>query len=263
MMEYLVWYLATGVFAGFIAGLFGVGGGLVIVPILVLVFTQTGVDQNIIIHLAIGTSLATIVATSISSVIAHHRHQAVLWPVFMRMTPGILFGAWLGAQLAALFSSAVLGNIFGAFELLVAAKMLLGFNPQQSRSIPGITGLTGISIIIAALSALIGIGGGTLSVPFLAWCRVRIQQAVGTAAALGLPIAVSGMLGFTYAGWLVENLPPYSLGFVYLPAWLGISAASVMLAPAGAKLAHRLPADKLRKIFAIFLAILGILMLVK
>lgn len=262
-MDFILWYIATGIFAGFIAGLFGVGGGLVIVPVLVMVFSQTGVDQSVMVHLAIGTSLATIVATSISSVVAHHRHGAVLWPVFTRMTPGILLGAWLGAQIASLFSTAVLGKIFGVFEILVASKMLFGFSPHSSRQIPGLLGLSLVSTIIGSLSSLIGIGGGTLSVPFLSWCKIKMQLAVGTAAALGLPIAIAGMAGFIYTGWSLPLLPDYSLGYVFIPAWLGISIASVLLAPLGAKLAHRLPAEKLRIIFALFLAVLGILMLAR
>jgi len=262
-MESLVWFLASGVFAGFIAGLFGVGGGLIIVPVLVLVFSQTGVDSTVIVHLAIGTSLATIIATSLSSVWAHHRHAAVRWPVFLHMTPGILLGAWLGAQLAAVFSTTSLSSIFGVFELMVAVKMLLGFNPQRSRELPGWLGLSFISTLIGAMSSLIGIGGGTLSVPFLSYCQVKMQQAVGTAAALGLPIAVAGMLGFVYSGWGLAVLPELSLGYVYLPAWLGISIANVLFAPAGARLAHVLPAQQLRRMFAIFLAILGIIMLLK
>lgn len=262
-MEGLVWFLATGVFAGFIAGLFGVGGGLIIVPILVFVFTQTGVDATIIVHLAIGTSLATIVATSVSSVWAHHRHAAVQWPVFLHMTPGILLGAWLGAQLAAVFTANALSSIFGVFELLVAAKMLLGFNPHRSRELPGWLNLGIISTLIGAMSSLIGIGGGTLSVPFLSYCQLKMQHAVGTAAALGLPIAIAGMLGFVYAGWQQQVLPAMSLGYVYLPGWLGISVASVLLAPLGARLAHVLPAQQLRQLFAIFLAVLGVIMLSK
>ncbi len=261
----LIAYAVLGTFAGIMAGLLGVGGGLVIVPVLVMLWQTDGLGGSQMVQLAIGTSLAVIVFTSLSSVRAHHQRGSVLWPVFWRLTPGILLGAGLGAMLASALPQAALKTVFGIFELLVAAQMLLSLRPSAGASVekglPGSLGMGLAGSVIGTVSALVGIGGGILTVPFLDACKVRMQQAVGTSAACGLPIAVSGALSYILLGWGNTQLPANSAGFVYGPALVGIAITSMLFAPLGAALAHRLPTSVLKKIFAGFLALLGIWML--
>jgi uncharacterized membrane protein YfcA len=254
----IFFYLILGAVAGFMAGLFGIGGGLIIVPMLVYAFTVQGVAPEVVTHMAVATSLATIVMTSISSVLAHHRARAVQWDIFTVIAPGILLGAWLGAQLADFLSGATLRILLGLFILLIAAQMGFGFKASAQREVPQALGLSVVGIIIGGLSALFGIGGGSLTVPFLSYCHVRIQRAVATAAAVGLPIAVAGAAGSIFAGFDNTYLPQKSIGYVYWPAFLGIIATSALMAPVGAKLAHKLPASQLKKMFALFLVFIGI-----
>ena len=262
METMMVWlYLALGAFAGLMAGLLGVGGGLIIVPVLVWVFHHQGLAEANIMHLALGTSLATIVITSISSVRAHHRRGAVLWPVVWRLTPGIVLGAWLGAVVAHGLPSAVLSRVFAVFVLIVAAQMGFGAKPAPHRNLPGAGGLAAVGVGIGGVSAIVGIGGGSLTVPFLTWCNVAMRQAVATSAACGLPIALAGSVGFMVTGWQAPQLPDWSLGYIYLPALVGVAVTSMLSAPLGAKLAHTLPTDLLKKVFAVFLALIGTRML--
>ncbi|QSP96184.1 sulfite exporter TauE/SafE family protein [Marinobacter salinisoli] len=251
-------YLALGALAGTLAGLFGIGGGLIIVPVLIFSFGIQGVSPEVAAHLAVGTSLATIVFTSISSIRSHHSRGAVRWDVFRPMAVGIVMGAILGAWTASLLSGPVLELVIGVFVILVAIKMLLGAEPKPGRDVPGSTGLATAGGGIGWASAIFGIGGGTLTVPFLSWCNVRMQSAVGTSAACGLPIAVAGALGNVGTGWNHAALPEYSLGFIYLPAMLGIIATSVVFAKVGAALAHRLNAQVLKRVFAVFLMVVGL-----
>jgi uncharacterized membrane protein YfcA len=261
MSEWLL-YPATGAFAGLLAGLLGVGGGLLIVPVLAFSFAAQGFPGEVQMHLAVGTSLATIIFTSISSIYAHHRLGAVAWPVFRAITPGIVLGALIGALLARLIPSLSLRTLFGVFELMVALQMALNLKPAAHRALPGGWGMGSAGVVIGALSALLGIGGGTLSVPFLLWCNVTMQRAIATAAACGLPIAIAGAVGFVLAGWGQPQLPAWSTGYLYWPALLGIVAASILVAPLGARLAHRLPAALLKRLFALLLLGLALRMLI-
>jgi uncharacterized membrane protein YfcA len=258
----LLTYLLTGALAGLTAGLLGIGGGLVIVPALALLFAGQGFAQGTLMHFAVGTSLATIVLTSVSSLLAHHRRGSVLWPAVRGMAPGIVTGALAGAWLARQVSSPGLALVFGVFEILVAVQLLVDRQPVAHRALPGRAGLGMAGVVIGAVSALLGVGGGTLTVPFLLWNRVDIRKAVGTAATCGLPIALAGAAGFMLAGQGSEPTPGWSTGFVYWPAVAGIVLASVPLAPLGARLAHWLPHRLLQLIFAVFLAVVGARMVV-
>ena len=260
-MENLIAYLLLGAFAGTIAGLFGVGGGLIIVPVLAIIFKNQGIANDIIMHLAIGTSLATIIVTSISSVVSHHRRGAVLWPVFLQLAPGIVVGAFAGAYIAHQISSDVLKMGVGIFALIVAVKMLLDVKPQAHRELPGKVGMTLAGGIIGIVSALIGIGGGTLTTPFLLWCNRTIHNAIATSAACGLPIAIAGATGYVVVGWSSSLLPQWSSGYVYWPALIGVVLASVFFAPLGAWLTHRLPVGILKKLFALLLVAIGVKLL--
>ena len=260
-MDSLVVYLALGASAGLLAGLFGVGGGLIIVPVLAWMFTAQGMDAGVIMHLAIGTSLASIWLTSLMSIRAHNKRGAVSWPLVRKLALGIVIGALAGALIADHLPTDVLKRIFGVFELFVAAQMLLVSRYEAHFNLPGSIGLTIAGAVIGIVSAIIGIGGGTLTVPFLVWCRTPMIQAVATSAACGLPIAVAGAFGFILTGWQVPHLPEWSSGYLYWPAWLGIVIASSLTAGLGARLAHKLPAARLRQLFALLLMGMGVKML--
>ncbi len=255
--EALAFYLGLGAAAGTLAGLFGIGGGLIIVPALVFAFDWQGLDSGVSAHLAVGTSLATVVFTSLSSIRTHHGKRAVRWDLFRPMAAGILVGAALGAVTAGGLSGDMLQRIIGVFVLLVAVKMVTGWSPMAAdRRPPGLE-FGGVGGGIGWLSAIVGIGGGTLTVPYLTWIGVRMQHAVGTSAACGFPIAVSGALTNMAVGWGREGLPDYSIGFVFLPALAGIVLMSVPFARVGALLAHRLDERWLKRLFALLLVVIG------
>ena len=260
MLEFLL-YPLLGVFAGLSAGLLGVGGGVIIVPVLIYSFTALGFSSEVLTHMAVGTSLATIIVTSAGSVFQHHRKGAVLWSVLTWFTLGLVVGALLGAKVADLLHGRVLQILFGAFALVIAAQMIIGKQPKAGRTLPGRTGLTGVGVLIGAVSAIFGIGGGSLSVPFFTWCNMKMQNAVGTSSAGGMPIAVAGASGFVWTGWQHPQLPEFSIGYVYLPALGGIALTSVLFSQIGARWAHRLPAATLKKIFAILLVVVGVKLL--
>lgn len=253
----LLLYLVVGAVAGTTAGLFGVGGGLVIVPVLVLCFTLLGFEPAILTQLAVGTSLTTIVVTSISSVWAHHALGNVRWTVFWALTPGIAVGVWLGVNTASLLPGERLQLVFGLFMILVALQMGLGLKPKPHRQLPGRGGTAAAGSVVGFVSAMFGIGGGSLTVPFLSWCNVRIQEAVATSAACGLPIAVVGAAANIQVAWGRPGLPEWSTGFVYWPGVLGIVATSALFARVGAYWAQRLPAAQLKRAFAGFVLLVG------
>jgi uncharacterized membrane protein YfcA len=257
-MEYLL-YLTLGCFAGFVAGLFGIGGGMVIVPVLVYSFSTQGFAHATLTHLAIGTSLATIMVTSVSAVLAHHKRQAVLWPVVRNMAPGLLAGAFLGAQIASLIPPRPLQILIGGFAWLTAVQMFSGWKGKlDNLPLPRREGLWIAGGGIGGASAVFGIGGGTFTVPYLTLHGVAMPQAVASASACGMPIALAGAMGFMTAG-LHGNppLPAGAWGFVFMPAFLGISATSLVFARLGARLAHHLPANILKKLFACLLVAVG------
>jgi uncharacterized protein len=260
-MSDLLLYLATGAFVGVISGLFGVGGGLIIVPVLFAVFTAQGAPAQYVMHMALATSLATIIITSISSTIAHHRHGAVQWPLVAQLAPGILAGAWLGSGLASALPSNILKPVFGVFELAVALYMFSRVRTRAHQTSLGYVRAIGGGGVIGFISAIVGIGGGTMTVPFLNWHGVRMQQSVATSAAVGFPIAVFATAGYIYRGWNIEGLPESTFSYVHLTAFAMIILTSITLAPVGAGLAHRLPEKKLRMLFAGFLLVLGVRML--
>lgn len=254
-------FLFAGALAGLLSGLFGVGGGLIIVPILTFVFASMAFPEQHVMHMALGTSLATIIFTSISSARAHHQNLNVDWMVVRRISLGIVLGTLMGTVLAASIQALWLKVIFAIFVFAVATQLILDLRLDATRSLPSasITNLFGA--IIGVVSSLVGIGGGTLSVPFLIYCNTAVKRAIGTSAAIGFPIAVAGTLGFVYQGWMNNQLPTYSLGYVYLPAVIGIALMSTITAPLGAKLAQHLTANVLKKAFALLLYLISLKMI--
>lgn len=264
MTPFLIFAL-TGAGAGLLAGLFGVGGGLIMVPALAFVLPALGVPAAVVMQVAIGTSLAVIGATSISSTRAHHTRGGVRWDLLRGLAPGLVLGALGGAFVAHALSGDALANTVGIGALLVAAQMFFGAAPKPGAraASPAAGELVAAGAGIGLLSALVGIGGGSLTVPYLSWRGLPITQAVGTAAAGGIPIAWGGAAGFVASGWSVAGLPGLHLGYVSLAAFLGLAVASVLTAPYGARLAHRLPAAVLKRSFALLLAGIGVLMLLR
>lgn len=258
---WLIAYLLLGVVTGFLAGLFGIGGGAVMVPVLTVIFAAQGFAPDYVVHLALGTSMATIIPTSSSSLRAHHKHGAVLWPAVRGLAPGILLGTFAATFLAAVLSPRLLAIFFCLFMTYVAAQMILDRKPAPSRQLPGLPVLSSVGAGIGGISALVAIGGGTMTVPFLTWCNVRLQTAIGTSAAVGLPIAFAGASGYLLNGWNISGLPDHTLGFIYWPAVLAMAAASLFSASAGAKLAHKLPVGTLKKLFAALIVLLALQML--
>ncbi len=261
----IVALIALGIFAGTLAGLLGVGGGAVIVPILILILqSHPEMPSTHIMHIAIGTSLATIILTSISSILAHQRHGAINWQVALRLAPWIVIGSFSGAALAGIMSNLTLKIIFAVFLLTIALQMSFGKPPAPNRQLPKLFGMGVVGTTIGIISALVGVAGGAMTVPFLAMCNIPMRNAVATSAACGFPIAVAGALGFIITGWNVSGLPPSStLGYIYIPAFLTITPLTLLFAPLGAKLAHSIPVNVLKKVFALFLIALSIKMLLE
>jgi uncharacterized membrane protein YfcA len=256
--------LALGVAAGFLAGLFGIGGGMLLVPFMTLILSHRGVESSLAVKMAIATSMATILFTSLSSVRAHHAHGAVRWPIVRGMAPGILVGGIVaGAGAFALLKGQALALVFGLFVGFSATQMLRGKKPAPSRQMPGWAGQAAAGSGIGFLSGLVGAGGGFVSVPFMTWCNVPIHNAVATSAALGVPVAVASTLGYVIGGWNLPAALPGAVGYLYLPALLVIAAASVTMAPMGARAAHAMNVAQLKRAFAVLLYGLGAYMLYK
>ncbi len=251
--------LLLGSATGFLAGLLGIGGGMVTVPVMTMLLSTQALPPEAIVKMAIATSLTSILFTSLSSVRAHHRRGAVRWDLVRLLAPGILVGALLGAQIAGWLPSRVLAGFFGAFVGYSALRMLRPAGTTAGRTLPGTAGMLGTGAGIGVLSSLVGAGGGFLTVPFLARGNVPLHHAVATSAACGFPIALAGTIGYVWAGRGLAL--PGSLGYVYLPALACIATASVLTAPLGARAAHALPTAVLRKVFALILLALAAYML--
>jgi uncharacterized membrane protein YfcA len=262
-MEWFAAYFVLGVTAGFLAGLFGIGGGLVLVPVLLFLFDAQQFPAEYTMHLALGTSMATILFTSLASMRKHHQHGAVDWRVVRDITPGILLGTALGALVATAISPRELGIFFALFVYLAAAQILLDMRPHASRQLPGFVGMSIVGTLTGWISSMVSIGGGTVVVPFLLWCNMSLRNAIGTSAAIGFPVAVGGTVGYIATGVSLHSLPAPNLGFVYLPALLWVAIASVTTAPLGALAAHRMKVGLLRKLFAVLLLVLATKLLLK
>lgn len=263
-MEWWLGYLCLGAVVGFFAGLLGIGGGLIMVPVLSFIFNAQDFPSDRILHLALGTSMAAIIFTSISSLRTHHIYGAVNWNIVKYITPGIIFGTLCGATLVNSLSSRFLSITIVIFIYYAATQILINNTPKPSRQLPGKVGMLTVGCLIGGVSSLVAIGGGLLTVPFLSACNVRLQHAIGTAAAVGFPIAIAGTIGYIANGALQPQLlPEYSLGYVYLPALGGIVIVSAITSSIGAKFTHIIQTATLRKVFVMLLYVLGTKMLVE
>lgn len=248
---------ALGLCTGFLAGLLGIGGGMLMVPFMTFILAAKGFPADYTVKMAVATSLASICFTSLSSVRAHHQRGAVQWSIVRSLAPGILVGSLLGAQLAVALPGRLLSILFAVFVAFSATQMFLDRKPKPSRTLPRTPGMFAMGSLIGALSSLVGAGGAFVSVPFMTWCNVRIHHAVGTSSALGFPIALAGTLGYIWAGQSVPTMPPGSLGYLYLPGLAVVSLASVLMAPLGARTAHRMDIRPLKRAFAVVLYLLA------
>jgi uncharacterized membrane protein YfcA len=242
-----------GLCTGFLAGLLGLGGGMMMVPFMTILLTARGFSDAYTVKMAVATSLATICFTSLSSVRAHHKRGAVLWPVAVVLAPGIVVGAFLGSQVAAALPSRTLGWVFATFVAFSATQMLLNRKPKPTRTLPGRAGMFGVGNVIGLLSSLVGAGGAFVSVPFMTWCNVPIHKAVATSAALGFPIALAGTVGYLIAGWSLPAMPPGTIGYLFWPGLVILSIASMATAPLGARVAHSMDIAPLKRAFAVVL----------
>jgi uncharacterized protein len=262
--ELIVELLALGVVVGFLAGLLGIGGGMMLVPVLTWLLTQRGVEVGLAVKMAIATSMATIVFTSLSSLRVHHRLGTVRWDLFKSIAPGLVLGSLAaGAGLFAVFKGQGLALIFAIFIGYSAVQMLLNRKPRPGRHMPGRLGSAGVGAGTGLLSGLLGAGGAFVLVPFMTWCNVPARQAVATGAALAFPLALAATLGYVISGWGVAPALPGAFGYLYLPALLVVSAASVSLAPLGARTAQRINVRVLTRLFALLLLALAANMLMR
>jgi uncharacterized membrane protein YfcA len=259
---WLVAYVLVGAFVGFLAGLFGIGGGMTMVPILAALFTAQSLSPEHAVHLALGTGMASVMFTGSASMLEHHRHNAVDWTIVTRMAPGMVAGTLLSTVASGWISQRALAMAFAVIVYGGATQMLLGRKPSAARKLPGSLARFAVGVAIGVISGLVSAGGTFLTVPFMLFCGVAMHTAIGTGAALGIPVAIVGTIGYVASGLTSGQLPDYSLGFVYLPALAALVVGSVVTAPFGARAAHRLPVATLRRLFAVLLFVLATRMLV-
>jgi uncharacterized membrane protein YfcA len=257
VFEIFIASLILGAVAGLFAGLFGIGGGLIIVPVLALLFSAHGFNPDLVMIMSVATSLATIVFTSIASVAAHHRLGSVLWDKIFGLAPGIMLGASVGAVVADIIDADGLRAFFIVYLIVVAVQLALEVKPKPGRLKPSKILDSSVAVMIGLLSAILGIGGGTLIVPFLVYFQTPMRNAVAVSSACGLPIAVAGTSSYALLGWNALQRPEWSLGYIYLPSFVGITLTSICTAPVGAKLASIIPAQQLKRYFSVLLLIMA------
>ncbi len=261
-MIWLASYILTGALVGFLAGLLGIGGGMTLVPILAMFFTAQMLTADHNVHMALATAMASAAFTSSASVREHHRHGAVDWMLVKRVVPGMVSGSLLSTFATGWISQRNLAMAFALIVLVAATQMLLGKKPKAARALPGAVPMFLIGLAIGVLSGLVSAGGTFLIMPVLLYCGISMHTAIGSGAAIGIPVTLVGTLGYIAAGWRVADLPEFHLGFVFLPALAALVAGSIFTAPMGARLTHRLPVATLKRIFALVMFLLATKMVV-
>ncbi len=262
LLPWLGAYAIAGAVVGFLAGLLGIGGGMTLVPVLAALFAAQQFAPDHAVHLALATAMASIVFTSSASVREHHRHGAVDWALVKLLAPGMVAGALLSTVVSGWIPQRLLALSFAAIVYAGATQMMLGRKPQAHSRMPGPLGVGLAGLVIGTICGLVSAGGAFLTVPFMLRFGVPMHRTIGTGAAVGVPVAVVGTVGYVISGWRVDALPDLSLGFVYLPALAALVAGSVLTAPLGARAAHRLPVQTLKRVFAVLLYALATRMLV-
>ncbi len=253
--------MLCGSISGFLAGLLGIGGGMILVPFMILVFNHQGFNQEVIVHMAIATGMATILFTTTSAIWAHHKHGSIDWKLVASLSPGLVVGSLIGgSEIFEALNTSWLSLFFAIFIVYTSIQMLLNKKPQPGRDLPGSLGLFGFGSFAGALASLVGAGGAFITVPFMLWCNVKPHVAMASSSGLGFPIAAAATVGYMYGSWGHPNLPSGSLGFVYLPAVVCIAAVSIFTAPLGAKMARKLDVAQLKRIFGVMLLMLAAFM---
>jgi len=260
-MIWLLAYAAGGVAAGFLAGLLGVGGGMTIVPIISAVLTAQKVAPDHVIHIALATAMCSIIFTSSATAVQHHKRGAVDWVMFKRMTPGMVTGTLLATLFSGYIPQRVLALAFSLIVIAAGMQILFGKRPAPGKALPGMPVIFAYTVGVGVIAGLVSAGGAFLTMPFMVYCGVPLITAIGTGVVLAIPIAIMGSIGYIVSGWNTPGLPPYTLGFIYLPALAVIVCASVAVVPQGVRLAHRLPVQTLRRTFAMLLFALAAKML--
>jgi uncharacterized membrane protein YfcA len=261
LLSDIVMLLLCGGITGFLAGLLGIGGGMILVPFMILVFNHLHFDQSIIVHMAIATGMATILFTTTSAIWAHHKHGSIDWFLVKSFSPGLVIGGLVGgSEIFEALNTSWLSLFFATFLVYSSIQMIINKKPKPGRELPGSLGLVSFGAFAGTLSSLVGAGGAFITVPFMLWCNVKPHIAMASSSGLGFPIAVAATIGYMYGSWGNPNLPPGSLGFIYLPAVACIVAVSIFTAPLGAKMARKLNVAQLKRIFGVMLLFLAAFM---
>jgi uncharacterized membrane protein YfcA len=254
--------LLCGSISGFLAGLLGIGGGMILVPFMIVLFNHLGFSQSVIVHMAIATGMATILFTTSSAIWAHHKHNSIDWKLVAALSPGLVFGGLIGgSELFEVLKTSWLSLFFAIFIIYSSVQMLINKKPKPGRDLPGSLGLFSFGALAGTLASLVGAGGAIVTIPFMLWCNVKPHVAMASSSGLGFPIAAAATIGYMYGSWGDPNLPAGSLGFVYLPAVACIVVVSVFTAPFGAKLARKLNVTQLKRVFGVMLFFLAAFML--
>ena len=261
LLSDILMLMLCGSISGFLAGLLGIGGGMILVPFMILVFNHLGFSQEVIVHMAIATGMCTILFTTSSAIWAHHKHGSIDWKLVAALSPGMVFGGLIGgSELFEALKTSWLSLCFAVFIVYTSIQMLLNKKPKAGRDLPGPLGLFSFGGFAGALASLVGAGGAFITVPFMLWCNVKPHTAMATSSGLGLPVAAAATLGYMYGSWGIPNLPAGSMGFVYLPAVACIVVVSIFTAPFGAKLARKLDIAQLKRVFGVMLLLLAAFM---
>ena len=261
LLSDILMLMLCGAISGYLAGLLGIGGGMILVPFMILVFNHLGFNQEVIVHMAIATGMATILFTTTSAIWAHHKHSSIDWRLVASLSPGMVFGGLVGgSELFEALKTSWLSLFFAVFIVYTSIQMLLNKKPKAGRDLPGTLGLFSFGAFAGALASLVGAGGAFITVPFMLWCNVKPHTAMATSSGLGFPIAAAATIGYMYGSWGNPDLPAGSLGFVYLPAVACIVTVSIFTAPLGAKMARKLDIAQLKRVFGIMLFFLAAFM---
>ena len=246
--------MLCGSISGFLAGLLGIGGGMILVPFMIAVFNHLDFNQNVIVHMAIATGMATILFTTTSAIWAHHKHNSIDWKLVAALSPGLIIGSLIGgSEIFEAVNTSWLSLFFAIFIVYTSIQMIINKKPTAGRDLPGPTGLFSFGALAGVLSSLVGAGGAFITVPFMLWCNVKPHMAMASSSGLGFPVAAAATIGYMYGSWGNPNLPEGSLGFVYVPAVLCIVVISIFTAPFGAKMARKLNVTQLKRIFGVML----------
>jgi len=258
----IAWLMLGGGLSGFLAGLLGIGGGMILVPLMILIFGRLGFNQNILMHMAIATGMASVLFTTSSAVMAHHKYGNINWKIVGALSPGLVLGALVGgSKFFEVINGAWLSLGFAIFIIYSSTQMIRNKAPHSVRGLPGIFGLFTFGVLTGVIASLLGAGGAFITVPFMIWCNIKPHSAMANSSGLGFPIAASSTLGYIYGGWGNLSLPQYSLGYVYLPALLCIVITSMLAAPLGAKVVSGIEVPRLKRIFGLTLLLVALFML--